>query len=44
MVEIPAGFDIGALVSDFSGLGVYIIGVYVLIAGAGILFRALGSR
>ena len=42
MVTLPAGFDVGALVSDFSALGVYIVGAYFLILAARFVFKALG--
>lgn len=42
MVTLPVGFDASALVSDFSALGVYLVGAYVLIVAARFLFKALG--
>jgi len=42
VVTLPAGFDASSLVSDFSALGVYLIGAYVLIVAARFLFKALG--
>lgn len=42
MVTLPAGFDVSALVADYSGLGVYLVGAVVLIACGGVVLRALG--
>jgi len=44
VVTLPAGFDTSSLVADFSALGVYIIGAYVIILAGRFVFRALGVR
>ena len=41
MVTLPAGFDLGALVSDFGALGAYVVGAYVLIYAADLILKAM---
>ncbi len=43
MVTLPAGFDLGALVSDFGALGAYVVGAYVLVYAAGLIIKAIRS-
>jgi len=41
MVTLPAGFDLSSLVADFSALGVYVVGAYVLIAVGNLVLKTL---
>ena len=43
MISLPAGFDHAELVDAFGAVGAYVVGAYVLILAAGVLYKALNG-